>query len=241
MAPDVVERAEKALGYQFRDQQLLSSALTHASASDGRLSSNERLEFLGDAILDLVVCEELYKTYPKYLEGELTKIKSVVVSRRTCARVARRLDLTSLLRVGKGMTGREQLPGSLAAAVVESCIAAIYLDGGIEPARRFILETMGSHIDKAANSHHHHNYKSQLQQYAQRHMNATPAYEILDEQGPDHSKCFEVAVSIRGRRFPSAWGPSKKHAEQLAALRALENLDLQFDQPHEEERHEEEE
>jgi len=239
MAPDVAERAEEALAYQFRDRQLLEAALTHASASDGRLRSNERLEFLGDAILDLVVCEELYKTYPKYLEGDLTKIKSVVVSRRTCARVARRLELTSLLRVGKGMTGRQQLPGSLAAAVVESCIAAIYLDGGIEPARRFILEKMGPDIDRAANSYHHHNYKSQLQQYAQRHMNATPTYEILDEQGPDHSKCFEVAVTVRGRRFPSAWGPSKKHAEQLAALRALEELNLEFDQPADEERHDE--
>jgi len=145
--------------------------------------------------------------------------------------VARQLGLPDLMRLGKGMSGRRQVPSSLAAAVFESCIAAVYLDGGIEQARRFIQQNLASHIQTAANSQHQNNYKSQLQQHAQRKLNATPVYELLDEQGPDHSKCFEVAVTIRSRRFPSAWGPSKKDAEQLAALEALRELNIKIDQP----------
>jgi len=228
---DVVELAEQALGYRFNDRSLLAAALTHASIADNRLQSNERLEFLGDSILALMVCEELFHAYPDHLEGELTKVKSAVVSRRTCAVIARQLGLPDLMRLGKGMSSRRQVPSSLAAAVFESCIAAIYLDGGIEEARRFIQQNLASHIRTAANSEHQNNYKSQLQQHAQRNLNATPVYEMLDEQGPDHSKCFEVAVTIRSRRFSSAWGPSKKDAEQLAALEALRELNIEIDQP----------
>ncbi len=134
------------------------------------------------------------------------------------------MGLPLLLLLGKGMSSRTYLPSSLAAAVFESLIAAIYLDAGIDEARRFILENAGEHIRKAAESEHHRNYKSQLQQYAQRHRSITPVYELLDEQGPDHSKCFEVAVCLDGVRFPSAWGPSKKEAEQKAAYSALRQL-----------------
>ncbi len=224
---DAYERAEQALKYRFRDRSLLTAALTHASIADHRLHSNERLEFLGDAILGMVVCHELYTRFPDLLEGELTKIKSSVVSRKTCAEVSRRLNLPDLLFLGKGMTGRSRLPNSLAAAALESLVAAMFLDGGgIEEARRFILETMGDEIKDAAESEYQRNYKSQLQQHAQKVLNGTPVYELLDEQGPDHSKCFEVCVLIHGRRFPSAWGPSKKDAEQMAAYNALAALKL---------------
>jgi ribonuclease-3 len=222
---EVLDLAEQVIGYRFKDRNLLVAALTHASIADHRLQSNERLEFLGDAILGFIVCQELYERFPDLLEGELTKIKSTVVSRKTCADVSRELELPRLLFLGKGMRGRTRLPSSLAAAVFESLIAAVVLDGGgIEEARRFVLKHMGSRITEAAESEHKRNYKSQLQQYAQKVLNSTPVYELLDEQGPDHSKCFEVCVAVQGRRFPSAWGPAKKEAEQKAAYYALREL-----------------
>jgi len=220
-----LQEAQERIGYEFSDPNLLVFALTHASSTDSRIDSNERLEFLGDAILGMVVCCNLYERFPEYLEGELTKIKSAVVSRRTCAQISRQLGLQAYLFLGKGMSGRAQLPISLAAAVYESLIAAIYLDSeDIEPVRRFILKTMSDHITQAAESEHQRNYKSQLQQYAQKKLSATPIYDLLDEKGPDHSKCFEVGVVIRGHRYSSAWGPSKKEAEQKAAYRALREL-----------------
>ncbi len=223
---EALERAQAAVGYQFKDQDLLVAALTHASVANTRLESNERLEFLGDAVLGLIICEELYHRYGDYHEGELTKIKSVVVSRRVCAEIADQIGLGDLLFLGKGMRQRDGLPTSLEAAVVESLTAAIFLDGGLEAARKFVLTWTLPHIEETARSENQRNYKSFLQQHAQRHLSATPQYEELDEQGPDHSKCFEICVSIGGRRFGSAWGPSKKEAEQRAALRALQELDL---------------
>jgi ribonuclease-3 len=216
-----LEACQDHIGYQFVNLDLLRFALRHASSADHRRNSNERLEFLGDAVLGLVVCQALYERLPNALEGDMTKIKSAVVSRRTCARVAQRLQLTEGLVVGQGMENGEHLPPSLAAGTLEAVIAAVYLDGGLEPARAFILRHMDEELQRATASQHHFNFKSQLQQWAQREMCTTPAYELLDEKGPDHSKCFEVAVSIGGRQFPSAWGPSKKEAEQKAARLAL--------------------
>lgn len=224
---EVFQKAQKVLGYTFRDAGLLTAALTHASLADHRLQSNERLEFFGDAVLGVIICEELFTRYPSLLEGELTKIKSAVVSRKTCAAVSHRIGLVECLFLGKGMNPIEQLPESLAAAVFESLIAAMYLDSGdLQRVRSFVLEAMNSHILEAANSEHQSNYKSQLQQYAQKYFASTPVYEVLDEQGPDHNKCFEVCVVIDGRRFSSAWGPSKKDAEQKAAYNAAIVLDL---------------
>ena len=223
---ELLERAQEFLDYRFTDPDLLFASLTHASLADDRLSSNERLEFLGDAVLGLVVCEDLYARYPDYLEGEMTKIKSVVVSRKVCADVSDATGLTDLLQLGKGMPEGDDLPASLRAGVFEALIAAVYLDGGLEAARRFIVPKVAEYITQAAQSEDKENYKSYLQQYAQKHLEATPRYEALDEKGPDHSKCFEVAVVINSRRFPSAWAPSKKEAEQRAALLALQELNL---------------
>jgi ribonuclease III len=219
-----LEALQERIGYRFKDPALLISAMTHASCADCRRDSNERLEFLGDSVLGLVVCTCLYERLPEALEGELTKIKSAVVSRYTCARVADELRLTEGLRLGQGMSAGEHLPKSLAAGTIEALIAAIYIDGGLEPARTFILQHMGEEIRAATDSEHQFNFKSQLQQYAQRKLNASPLYELLDEKGPDHSKCFEIAVSVNGRQFTSAWGPSKKEAEQKAARLALFEL-----------------
>jgi len=215
---------EKRIGHRFRNRALLQAALTHASSAARRRDSNERMEFLGDAVLGLVVCQALYERMPEALEGEMTKIKSAVVSRRTCARVAEKLRLTDGLTLGQGMDNNDQLPSSLAAGTLEAVVAAVYLDGGLEAARQLILSHFDEEIRRCVESQHQFNYKSQLQQWAQRELNATPVYEMLVEKGPDHSKCFEVAVSIAGRQFPSAWGPSKKDAEQKAAGLALVSL-----------------
>jgi ribonuclease III len=218
------QRAEQILGYTFTNPDLLKESLTHASVADNRVNSNERMEFLGDAVLDLIICEALYRRFPEYLEGDLTKIKSAVVSRRTCAEVSVETGLIDLLIIGKGISNRETMPHSLAAAVYESIVAAIYLDGGFEVVKQYVLRTMSPKIESIASNSHLHNYKAVLQQHAQKSMGATPIYELLDEKGPDHSKCFEVCVCVDGRRFTSAWGPNKKMAEQKAALLALEEL-----------------
>jgi ribonuclease-3 len=221
---DTRTKARQILDYTFSDEELLTEAITHASIADTRLLSNERMEFLGDAVLDLVVCEALYLKFPEYLEGDLTKIKSAVVSRKTCAEVAIETGLTELLITGKGISSRDSLPSSLAAAVYESIIAALYLDGGFDVVKQYILRTMSPKIEAISSDTHQQNYKAVLQQHAQKSMGATPIYELLDEKGPDHSKCFEVCVLIDGKRFQSAWGPNKKAAEQKAAFNALEEL-----------------
>ena len=215
-----------ALGYTFSSEELLTEALTHASSADHRLESNERMEFLGDAVLGYVVCAYLFRTFPDLLEGEMTKIKSAVVSRRQCAVISSNLKLVSMLNMGKGMTSREDVPESVAAAAYEAIIAAIFLDGGMASAEQFILKDMSPVIDDMAESTHQHNFKSVLQQYAQKNLPGNPSYKLLDEKGPDHAKCFEICAEIDGTRYPSAWARSKKQAEQDAAVLALKDLQL---------------
>ncbi|MFO0875154.1 MAG: ribonuclease III [Phycisphaerales bacterium] len=219
-----VDEATAVLGYRFHDPAILRLALMHASVADTPVESNERLEFLGDAVLGLVVCASLYEQFPDLMEGELTKIKSGVVSRRTCAEIATELGLPDLLKLGKGMNGRWDFPSSVAAAVFETIVGAIYVDGGFDPARTFVLRHMGPKIDQAVRLGHQYNFKSVLQQTLQRIGHHPPQYIVLDEKGPDHAKCFEVCVESGARRFEPCWGPSKKQAEQQAALAALLEL-----------------
>ena len=221
---DKIEKIEQILGYHFADKSLLEKALTHSSQADGRLSSNERLEFFGDSVLALVICQALFERFPEYLEGDLTKIKSMLVSRRTCARLAARLGIETFLKIGKGMAKSAALTGSLAAGALEAIIAAIYVDGGFEAARDFILRLFGPLIEQADAQQHQENFKSLLQQHAQQVLDQTPVYDLLDEKGPDHNKCFESAVILGDRRFHSAWGTNKKEAEQKAAYKALVEL-----------------
>jgi ribonuclease-3 len=221
-----IEAAQRALGHSFADPSLLVRALTHASIAEQRALSNERMEFLGDSVLGLIASERIYQRYPDLLEGEMTKIKSTAVSRQTCAMIARSLGLDELLVTGKGMQGADAMPQSLAAAVLEAVIAAIYLDGGYAAAEKFIGPLVDPVIERAAISGHQENFKSVLQQHAQQAGLDTPAYRILDEKGPDHAKCFKVCVEIGGRKFNSSWGQSKKQAEQAAALNALSELGL---------------
>ena len=216
-----LDDCEAVLQYHFRDRGLLTRCLTHASVAKSRLESNERLEFLGDAILGAVVCEILYHRFPEDPEGELTRIKSIVVSRTTCATVSQNLGLERFLLLGKGLAAHAKVPPSIMAAVFESLVAGIYLDGGLESARRFVERLMVPEIELTTQSSHGQNYKSLLQQLAQKTFGETPVYRVQDEKGPDHSKCFNVIAVIGSRSFPSAWGPSKKEAEQSAAQNAL--------------------
>ena len=218
---EILQECQEAIGYRFRQPDLLRSALTHASGANTRLASNERMEFLGDSVLGLVTCEQLYLRFPDYQEGDLTKIKSVVVSRRTCARFSKGLNLGDYLFLGKGMHLHTAVPASLLADVYESLVAAIYLDGGLEAARTFILRHLGPEIEEVAEGAHGGNFKSLLQQVAQREFNATPQYVMLDEKGPDHSKCFKIAAVIGRHTYAGAWGRNKKEAEQRAAMNAL--------------------
>ncbi|HUT31558.1 MAG TPA: ribonuclease III [Sedimentisphaerales bacterium] len=224
MNEEALQQVEQIIGYSFSNRSLLAKAFTHASGVETRLLSNERLEFLGDALLAAVICQTLFERFPGYLEGELTKMKSMLVSRRTCARVARQLGLHHYLQVGKGMSNSRALTGSLSAGMLEALVAVIYIDGGFEAARDFILSSFSSFIDGADTDHAQGNFKSLLQQYAQQQLDATPAYELLDEKGPDHDKCFESQVVIGERYFRSAWGTNKKEAEQKAAFNALVEL-----------------
>jgi ribonuclease-3 len=222
---EILEQCQQAIGYRFRQPELLRSALTHASGANTRLASNERMEFLGDAVLGLVTCEQLYLRFPEYQEGDLTKIKSAVVSRRTCAAFSKELNLGEFLFLGRGMHGDSQtVPPSMLADVYESLVAAIYLDGGLDVARAFILKQLGPEIEAAAESQAGGNFKSLLQQVAQRAFNATPQYLLLDEKGPDHSKCFKIAAVIGRYTHAGAWGPTKKEAEQRAAMNALAQI-----------------
>ena len=230
MDAEAVNRCQKLLDYVFADPELLELALTHSSVAATKFDSNERMEFLGDAVLGMVACQELYEFHTDLLEGEMTKIKSAVVSRQTCAKIANELGLCDELLMGKGIGSRDKLPQSIPAAVLEAVIGAIYLDGGLEPARRFVLEHLRPQIQAAVEDRHQRNYKSILQQHAQREWSVTPTYQLLDEKGPDHNRAFEIAASIAGRSFPSAWGANKKDAEQEAARRALTELGLLEDE-----------
>ncbi|WP_165227192.1 ribonuclease III [Aquisphaera insulae] len=218
---DPLDDCQGVIDYQFRELEFLREALTHASGANHRLASNERLEFLGDAILGAVVCDLLFRRFPESQEGELTRIKSIVVSRHTCARISKALGIDEFLVMGKGMGSHEQTPSSVLADVFESLIGAIYLDGGMEGARAFIVRHIGPEIDAAADGSGGGNYKSNLQQVAQREFGETPTYLLLDEKGPDHSKCFKISALIGRQSYAPAWGRNKKEAEQRAALNAI--------------------
>jgi ribonuclease III len=221
---DILEECQKSIGYRFRQPELLRAALTHTSGADTRLASNERLEFLGDSVLGLVTCEQLFLRFPSYQEGDLTKVKSAVVSRRTCARISKLLNLGDYLFMGKGMNVYSAIPPNLLADVFESLVAAIYLDGGLDAAKTFILKYLDPEIEEVAEGAHAGNFKSLLQQVAQRDFNATPQYHLLDEKGPEHSKCFKIAAVVGRYRYSSAWGRNKKEAEQKAAMNALAEI-----------------
>src|SRR5947199_3531550 len=147
---EVLDECQDAIGYRFQNPELLRAALTHTSGANTRLGCNERLEFLGDSVLGLVTCEQLYHRFPEYQEGDLTKVKSVVVSRKTCARFSQQLGLGDFLFLGKGVSNYGEIPPNMLADVFESLVAAVFLDGGWEEAKAFVLRFIGPEIDRVA-------------------------------------------------------------------------------------------
>jgi len=220
----ILDECQEVIEYRFKAPELLRAALTHTSSANTRGASNERLEFLGDSVLGLVVCEQLFCRFPDYQEGEMTKIKSAVVSRTACAQFSSQIGLGDFLFLGRNLKWGAELPSNMQADVFESLVAGIYLDGGIEAAKTFLLRFITPEIDRVVRDAANNNYKSLLQQVAQREWGGTPRYLLLDEQGPDHARVFKVTVEIESYRYPAAWGPNKKIAESKAAQNALAEI-----------------
>ncbi len=221
-----MDTLEKRLGYSFRDPAMLELALTHSSYANergsGRAGCNERLEFLGDSILGYFSAECLFRTYPDKPEGEMTKLRSELVCEQSLARVATKLGLGEFLRLGHGeeMGGGRTRP-SIIADAVEAVLAAIYLDGGAEEAKKFVYTFILNEVSSAEKTGSH-DYKTRLQERVQRGGASSPSYVITDESGPDHSKVFSAEVRIAGRVAGVGSGKTKKEAEQNAAKNALE-------------------
>lgn len=220
----MIKDLETAIGYRFRNISLLQNALTHSSYANERwhnsLLCNERLEFLGDSVLGMLVAEYLYRTFPDRPEGELTRMRADMVCEKTLANVANSIGLGEHLLLGHG---EEQSKGrtrnSILADAMESVIAACFLDGGMEAAegivKRFIL------TEVPVKKMHNADYKTALQELVQQKKNQVLAYSLIDESGPDHDKQFVVAVSLNGKPVGQGTGTSKKRAEQMAAQAAI--------------------
>ncbi len=227
--PAATERLLDRLNYRFGTPALLDEALTHKSylneAPDPSCRDNERFEFLGDAVLDLVISELFLSRFPEAPEGTLSKLRAKTVSEAALSQVARKLDLGSALRLGRGeeMTGGRDKP-SLLADSLEAVIAAVYLDGGLAAARHVVLPAFADVIDNLSRPETA-DHKTELQEICQRDFGGLPAYRVLKESGPDHHKQFDVEISIRGEVYGIGTGRSKKEAEQQAARAALEKLD----------------
>ena len=219
--PGTLEELQDYLEIWFHDTSLLQEAITHSSAKTQDLPCNERLEFLGDSVLGMVIAEDLFRAHPDFDEGELTLIKSEVVSSRTLAEVGKHRGFGRFVTVGKGLKREKGLPSSLMAGVMEALIGAIYIDQGLETARAFILDCLSLQIENVLANRYRRNYKSILQAYSQKHFGITPVYRVVDEKGPDHGKTFEVEARVGKRRFPAGRGHSKKDAEQRAAEFAM--------------------
>src|SRR5689334_19374456 len=226
---DEFDDIEARIGYRFRDRGLLEHALTHKSraAEDvaGGVADNESLEFLGDAVLGLVVADALFRQYPDYNEGQKSKIKASIVSTQALARQAEQIELGEQLILGRGeeKTGG-RFKQALLADAYEALIAAIYLDGGLEAAEAFLRRELREAIDAGSAQTYARDYKSALQERLQALGRGLPEYRIAGEAGPDHRKLFSIEVVCQGEVLGAATGKAKKEAEQEAARLALEKL-----------------
>ena len=224
MAGKDLTELESGLGLSFKNLSLLRQAVTHASSTGGAGPDNERLEFLGDAVVGLAVNDHLYRCYTQCEEGILTQIKSAVVSAPALARRARALGLAGFARLGKGMPAGEALSDAVLANLFESVVGALYIDAGFERAREFVLDQLLDEIEAAAALGPERNFKAALQELAVTRVGELPRYRVVSEAGPDHKKVFEVEAMVAGRPFEAACGRTKKEAEQRAAANALETL-----------------
>lgn len=227
-----IKDIQATLGYVFKQESLLYEALTHRSVSQTHehtnAQHNERLEFLGDAVLGLVISESLVANFPTFTEGKLSKLKAGLISRATLARAAGRLQLGQWLRLGRGEEvsfGREK--HSLLANALEALIGAVYLDSGLESARAFISRVLAEEFSDLRDSPDLSvggDWKSRLQEWVHKHEGTSPQYRLVQESGPDHQKVFAITVAIRGNIMGRGEGRTKKEAEQHAAEQAMEQV-----------------
>ena len=221
-----MKELERKIGYTFTNKELLKKALTHTSyAYEHNVESNEKLEFLGDSILEFISSVYLFQNYSHLKEGEMTKVRATVVCEKSLYKVAKMHNFSDFLYLGKSerQSGGEDRPAILADSV-EAVIAAIYLDGGIEEAQRFIIENLKLEIEIASKNVGQKDYKTVLQEKLQENGEVEIKYTILREIGPDHDKIFEAQVECNHKKLAVGTGKSKKQAEMEAARKALENL-----------------
>ena len=220
---------QKALGIVFNDQSVLEQALIHSSYVNENpgfsMTSNERLEFLGDAVLGMIVAERLYQNFPGLAEGQMTQFRAALVSRESLARMARTIKLGDYLYLGKGEEagGGRNRPLNLAGAL-EALIAAIFLDSGLDSARSFILKLLDPEMEKIVQQGDIVDYKSELQEFVQARRQPTPTYHLIEATGPDHDRVFTVEVRAGAQVLGQGTGKSKKAAEAEAARSAMKKL-----------------
>lgn len=222
-----LKQLQQEIGYQFKNPDLLREAVTHKSyAAEWNVKyDNQRLEFFGDAVVELVLTKYLYNRYPDLQEGDLTKIRSAVVNQDSLARFARSIGLGSYMQFGQGEIdshGSER--ESTISDAFEALAAAIYLDGGYDEAEKFILSVFTKEIPDPRDMLATLNPKGILQEYAQAEYGKTPTYQVLQVSGPQHEPCFEVAVFLDGKQLGTGKAQNRKNAEQAAALAALQQL-----------------
>ena len=218
-----VEELEKNIKYTFKNKQLLKTALTHTSyAYEHGVQSNEKLEFLGDSILEFVSSEYMYNKYTNLKEGEMTKVRATVVCEKSLYKIAILHNFSDFLYLGKSevITGGNKRPAILADSV-EAVIAAMFIDGGLEPAKKFIVENLKDEIEIATKHVGQKDYKTVLQEELQKNGDVKIEYKIIKETGPDHDKTFEAEVSLNGKVLATGKGKSKKEAEMQAAKKAM--------------------
>lgn len=219
-----LENLEKNIGYKFKNIGLLKNALTHTSyAYEHDVPSNEKLEFLGDSILEFISSDYMYNKYIHLKEGEMTKVRATVVCEKSLYKIAILHNFSDFLYLGKSeiMTGGNKRPAILADSV-EAVIAAMYIDGGLEVAKKFIIENLKNEIEIATKHVGEKDYKTVLQEELQKNGDVKIEYKIIKESGPDHDKTFEAEVSLNGKTLAQGKGKSKKEAEMQAAKKALE-------------------
>ena len=220
-----MKQLEEKIGYKFHDKELLKRALTHTSyAYENNVESNEKLEFLGDSILEFVSSIYLYNNYPNLREGEMTKVRATVVCEKSLYKIAILHNFSDFLYLGKSEKHSENVRPAILADSVEAVIAAIYLDGGMEEAQKFIIQNLKDEIKIASQNVGQKDYKTVLQEKLQIHGEVKIEYTIINEKGPDHDKTFEAEVKCNNKKLATGIGKSKKLAEMEAARKALENL-----------------
>ena len=215
---------EKSIGYTFKDKSILKNALTHTSyAHEHGIESNEKLEFLGDSILEFLSSKYIYNNYPNLKEGEMTKVRATVVCEDSLYKIAKKHNFSDFLRLGKSeRVAHKQVKPAIMADSVEAVIAAMYLDGGLEPANKFIVGNLKEEIKLASQNVGQKDYKTVLQEILQQHGDVHIEYKIIKEVGPDHDKIFVSEVIYNGKILATGEGKSKKHAEMEAAKHAIE-------------------